>query len=242
MADVNLKAATADTDGPSADTEMLFGAADQSSATPKPYTYAGIKTWIKSWIVKGDVGLGNIANRRGYLSSTWIAPDGQIVGSGFTSNTQTRLVPFYIRAACTITDLAVNITTLSAGQNLQLALYASDATSGKPIGAALGTTPSVSTTSAGRVSGTLASPVAISTPGLYWLAIQISDAVAAVAGTTTSVFAAEIGDSTLGTLWSAGGIQFGLLLGSTFGTWPTYTGATGWSTSATVPAFLFKVQ
>jgi hypothetical protein len=49
MADVNLKVEVADNDGPSADTEMLFGGADQSAATPKPYTFAGIKTWIKSW-------------------------------------------------------------------------------------------------------------------------------------------------------------------------------------------------
>jgi hypothetical protein len=49
MADYDLKSITADTDGPSADTELLFGSPDQAAGTPKPYSFAGIKTWIKSW-------------------------------------------------------------------------------------------------------------------------------------------------------------------------------------------------
>jgi hypothetical protein len=40
----------------------LFGSPDQSAGTPKPYSFAGIKLWVKSWIAKGDVGLGNVTN------------------------------------------------------------------------------------------------------------------------------------------------------------------------------------
>ena len=62
MADYDLKVISPDTDGPSADTELLFGSSDQSSGTPKPYSFAGIKTWIQGWLTKAMVGLGNVAN------------------------------------------------------------------------------------------------------------------------------------------------------------------------------------
>lgn len=61
MADYDLKSITPAA-SIAADTEMVFGAADQTSGTPKPYQFSVIKTWIKSWIVKADVGLGNVSN------------------------------------------------------------------------------------------------------------------------------------------------------------------------------------
>lgn len=60
MADFNLASITTDTDGPSVDTEVLFGS--PAAGTPKPYSFAGIKTWIKAWIAKADVGLGSVDN------------------------------------------------------------------------------------------------------------------------------------------------------------------------------------
>lgn len=62
MADYDLKSITADTDGPSADTELLFGSPDQSSGTPKPYSFAGIKTWIAAWGLGGGAVKDSNAN------------------------------------------------------------------------------------------------------------------------------------------------------------------------------------
>jgi len=60
MADYDLSAIATDADGPAADTEVLFGS--PAAGTPKPYSFAGIKVWIKAWIAKADVGLGNVPN------------------------------------------------------------------------------------------------------------------------------------------------------------------------------------
>lgn len=54
MADFNAKTATPDTDGPADDNSVLFGADSQSAATPKIYTFAGIKAWIKTFLGIGD--------------------------------------------------------------------------------------------------------------------------------------------------------------------------------------------
>lgn len=61
MADYDLKSITPKA-SVAADTEFLFGAADQSSGTPIPYAFSIIKTWVKAWLAKGDVGLGNVDN------------------------------------------------------------------------------------------------------------------------------------------------------------------------------------
>lgn len=61
MADYDLKSITPKV-SVAADTEFLFGAADQSSGTPIPYAFSIIKTWVKGWIAKADVGLGNVDN------------------------------------------------------------------------------------------------------------------------------------------------------------------------------------
>lgn len=85
MADYDLKSISADTDGPSADTELLFGSPDQSSSTPKPYSFAGIKIWIKAFITAWKVyshasaapGVGN-DNTQGY----GVGSVGIITGTG----------------------------------------------------------------------------------------------------------------------------------------------------------------
>jgi hypothetical protein len=56
MADYDLKVISADADGPASDNSVLFGADDQSSATPKPYTFGGIKAWIAGLFAKKPVG------------------------------------------------------------------------------------------------------------------------------------------------------------------------------------------
>ncbi|KYK44546.1 hypothetical protein A1D31_14205 [Bradyrhizobium liaoningense] len=50
MADFNAKTATPDTDGPADDNSVLFGADGQAAATPKVYSFGGIKAWIKAFL------------------------------------------------------------------------------------------------------------------------------------------------------------------------------------------------
>lgn len=63
MADYDLKSITPDTSP--VDANIVFGADDQSTATPKPYTFAGIKSWIQSWLTPADAGVafGSPRNR-----------------------------------------------------------------------------------------------------------------------------------------------------------------------------------
>lgn len=161
MADYDLKSITADTDGPSADTELLFGSPDQSSGTPKPYSFAGIKTWIKAWIVKGDVGLGNVSNNAqltiannlsdvasaltsranlavskshpGYLTGKYYLPQSIFTGNSGTASASGRLqlVPFYVPRTVTIDRFFTRISTGSAG-NWQGGVYNASASTLMP--------------------------------------------------------------------------------------------------------------
>ncbi|WP_439392586.1 hypothetical protein ACRQ5Q_24500 [Bradyrhizobium sp. PMVTL-01] len=60
----DLKSTAADTDGPTDDNSVLFGADNQGAATPKPYSFGGIKAWIKSFLtghLPGETSNGNAA-------------------------------------------------------------------------------------------------------------------------------------------------------------------------------------
>lgn len=59
MADIDIKAAAS---GSIADAKLVFGADDQSAASPQVYAWSAVKTWVKAWIAKADVGLGNVDN------------------------------------------------------------------------------------------------------------------------------------------------------------------------------------
>jgi hypothetical protein len=231
MADWNAKTATPDGTIPD-DNAGLIGADSQSATTPSWYSFGTIKAWIKSWIVKADVGLGNVSNnaqfaiannlsegtpatmranlgnnqpvRMNYISGNWYLPDGQSPSSGINSNNLIRFVPFLPRKTVTVTDIGVSISTASAGQNLQLAIYAGNAATGKPTGNALSNTPDISTASTGRVSGTLGAAVTLTAGNLYFVAINMSDATAQVNSQSLSIqnyYATDIGDASLSTLW-----------------------------------------
>lgn len=119
MADYDLKSITADTDGPSADTELLFGSPDQSSGTPKPYSFAGIKTWIKSWIAASDVGLGYGSPRNRFYAYTDCI---QASGSTFTDHWATSYAgtgsqPFSVPSvAGTLGVITLNLGTTTTGR------------------------------------------------------------------------------------------------------------------------------
>lgn len=44
------------------DTDNVVGYRTAATGGEGRWTFAAIKTWIKAWLVKGDVGLGNVDN------------------------------------------------------------------------------------------------------------------------------------------------------------------------------------
>lgn len=163
--------------------------------------------------------------------------------TAFTTTT-TRYQPFYIGAAVTLSQLCVNVTTPDSAKHIQLSIYANGAAN-QPTGAPLVTTASLLTTTATQVCATAS--LAITTPGIYWMAAQADTTTALFSGTTVS--SADWGPSmvgvqtianlfasatTVGTTWST--------TGGTFGTWvtnPTITEAN--NSSAQMPYVVFKV-
>lgn len=131
MADYDLKAIASDDDGPSADTEILFGASDQITGTPKPYTFAGIKTWIKAWLVKGDVGLGNVDNTSDAskpVSTAQAAADSAVASAAANaSNLSSGTVPAARMPALTgdITTSAGAVATTLATVNANVGTFGS---------------------------------------------------------------------------------------------------------------------
>jgi hypothetical protein len=126
----------------------------------------------------------------GYVPGKWYpASAGAIAAAGGNPAAGTLyLVPFVVGGNITVDQLAATVTTLAAGGNLQLALYATDPLQVDRPGALLGTVSALSTAVATTVSGALAAPVAL-TPGVYWVGL-IADAsaagVCAVVGTNGS--------------------------------------------------------
>lgn len=150
MADYDLKSISPDTSY--VDGNFLFGADDQSTGTPKPYSSSGIKAWVQSWITKSDVALGNVTNnaqltisnnlsdlnnaktaranlgvsviRPIQLTAKYFIPPGMSVGSSTAASASGRLhlVPFIPRRTVTVDRFFVRVTTGSSG-NWQGGVY-----------------------------------------------------------------------------------------------------------------------
>lgn len=163
----------------------------------------------------------------GYVAGRyyWPAGPGNInVGAAIGSNT-IRLALIYIPQKITISELFQRITTASAGGNIQLGIYAADASTLLPSGLPLMTTGSISTTSAVAVNASVTS--AQLAAGWYWAAVMADNATVQVAGFTTSLVRGSswLGSATLASVTSAAtatNIAY-QLTGGTFGTWPNLT-------------------
>jgi hypothetical protein len=183
-----------------------------------------------------------------YIAGRWYYPNGII---GHTSASAAgidsiRLFPFFVHQKVTVSDLAIRISTLQAGQNMQAAIYANNVTTAKPTGNALSSTGNISTAGTGNISAALGANVQL-TPGLlYWLATNASHAgiVAAAINPNDNVMSIAHGTSTLNNIMaSSGSTMSGLSVAQTFGTWPDLTSAsfTELSNAATIPIVVFKV-
>ncbi|MFZ5713024.1 MAG: hypothetical protein ACOY3N_09310 [Bradyrhizobium sp.] len=194
-------------------------------ATTLHQTFAAVKTWIKSWIVKGDVGLGNVSNDAQLTIANNLSDVGSAVTSRanlgvsaffkayqsskyylfpFTSPTSSisvtanrlYLFPVMVPRSVTVSQLFARIGTGSSG-NFQAAFYASDGTTQMPTGTALASTASGSTTSGNTtVPVSLGANQSLTEGAIYWVAIMVDNASATFTGLGVATMAWLIGDST----------------------------------------------
>jgi hypothetical protein len=164
---------------------------------------------------------------------------GQVPGSN-----SIRLYPYFISDTLTIDQLALSVSTVSAGGFGQAAIYAADSVSQMPTAAALVSSASISTSTAGAFAGAV-TPRQF-TPALYWWASNCDNAVAIfLAGSSTATWVgAAIGSATLANAMSATGLVTGFSFPATFGTWPDLTSAslTELNTSQRIPVIGYHAQ
>jgi hypothetical protein len=153
--------------------------------------------------------------------------------------------PIWIDQPITISALGFKLGIASAANNAQVALYANDPTTMRPIGNAVCSTGNLSTTTIGFVSGAVS--VALSR-GIYWAAINMDNNVAQYGalgqnGIHSSTFVGASAEADLG---AAAAPQFGTVwsTASTFNTWPNnpaLTEAAQTNVNITSPILYFKV-
>lgn len=175
-----------------------------------------------------------------YVPGRWYLPRLRgLVGAGVALPANSiRFIPFEQPVPITVADLALRVTTLAAGGNVQAAIYAADPSTARPTGAALISTGNLSTAAATTVAGSLAASVTLQ-PGLYFMAVN-ADASAGGAAILQAMNAASVqaaslvGSGTVGNvLVGAASANLILTLAQTFGTWPDVTASTFVESAAT---------
>lgn len=137
-----------------------------------------------------------------YVSGNWYPAvlNSFLPAAGATiTNAITRLYPFQVRHAVSVTDLGARVTTISAAGNFRVGIYANDPATNKAT-VCLGSVGGLSTGTAAVVSGTLASAVSLS-PGAYWGALQCDNSTAVFQALSTAYGAVSVllGDAALAT-------------------------------------------
>jgi hypothetical protein len=225
---------------------LLVGDADQAaigalSPTNDDIIQRKAGVWTNRTIAQliSDLLAGGL-NHPGYVSGNWFWPFPRgtryAAGTALTAASG-RFLQFYIGRAVTISTLGVHITTLATSGNIQLAIYANDATTGRPTGSELAKTASISTTSTGVVNAAISGGNVTLQPGWYWMGINAD----ATAGGTAICKTLDAGEShmssTVGSATQAD-ISFGasnsteyVTTSLTYGTWGDLTSAT-WAIAA----------
>lgn len=149
-----------------------------------------------------------------------------------------RFLPFIAEESFTIGSLILGTTAASA--NAQIAIYASDATTHLPTGAALGSTASIVAATT-PVSAAMGGNVALVKGKLYYLVANLSANTSCTAALGSNgngnTLSNEIGDATAINVFS-----IGYTLAQTFATWPTVTSSTFVRVGGgTIPVMGYKV-
>jgi hypothetical protein len=185
-----------------------------------------------------------------YVAGNWVALS-SMGATGGANGGQTGWVkfsPFILRERCTISGLSINITTGSAGGNVQLALYSADSTL-LPTNL-IDHTGSLSTTNTGAVSGALGANQQVEA-GLYWAASQIDNMTAQYTTTHCAINSAvsllflAIGNPSLSSLFNGGNQNIGFIYANSFGTWPTpivHGNMAAWGNGSDIPTMAADIN
>lgn len=194
-------------------------------------TFAQTLTTAQQTQARENIGLGqNRADHPGYVSGNFYQGNGGVqvtTGAAIPANS-IRAIPFVIKARVTISQLATRISTVSAGGNIQVAVYANNPATGRPTGNALCATGNLSTAAVAAVAANLVGGNTVLEAGIYWFFVNSDNSVAACqAYAGASVLAGYlIGSSTLNNITTGGtSVTLALTLSQTFGTWPDVTAA-----------------
>lgn len=217
----NLTSATSPTASNDSTQGYAVGSLWQNSATGQIWIARSVAASAAVWTQI------ELSDHPGYIVGNWYIPAGvSVLTSGSAGGTNNiRMFPAYIKERITINALGVRISTLFSTGNVQAAIYANNPATGRPTGAVLASTASMSTTSAASVNAAVSVQLE---PGLYWFATCMDNATSALLAVSNmmgSGAAATIGSATQANVAGVGSLG-GLLVTGTFGTWPSMTSAT----------------
>lgn len=199
----------------------------------------------------GPAGPAGITGAGATSPSVWYLPWGMTsAAAGSAPNaTTTYCTPGWVNnlsptgsGSGTLNGLATRITTLGTS-NIQLAIYANDATATpyRP-GTLVASTASIVDTATGAVSGTVSASITGS--ALYWFCEQANDAtvrfLAKAAAAPDLSLSYLVGSPTLGTALGSTAVNGGVSTPGTFGTWPSLHGSAWADIGALAPIVAFS--
>jgi len=163
----------------------------------------------------------------GYIAGNWYMPMYSSSATGIALPIDSiRCLPFVLLQPVTITNLGLRVTTGAAG-NIKCAIYANNAATGRPTGAALASTANMSSASAAMVSAAIAETSVTLQPGIYWQCVWVDTNNAIVCRTQTAAVGMTpqlIGSATEATINNATTSSiFTIACAKTYGAWPNMT-------------------
>lgn len=168
--------------------------------------------------------------------------NGVIAGAAVGANTA-RGILWPVKERVTISELGVRVTTAQAGQNIQLAVYASDPSTLMPTGTPIANTANMSVAATGPLMGALGANTTLE-PGLYWLFI-LGDAATAVFTiyVANTMMAVTLGGTPAQVMSNAATAMSYVAWNMTAGSWADLTGVapTAYGNSTAYAAITFTV-
>lgn len=166
-----------------------------------------------------------------YRSGVWYHAllSGNPIGGAAMATDTIHLVWHPLDTPITVSDFGARLTTAAAGGNIKLGAYANNPATGRPTGAPLAETASISTASAVNVSDDITGANVTLYPPGFWAAFWQDNNTSAVQVVTRDAFndaAKRIGGAQADISNNTNRGGFLLTAPATFGSWPDLTSAT----------------
>lgn len=222
---VNLNAAADPTASNDSTQGYAIGSLWQNANTGRFWIARSVTASAASWTMLEP------SDHPGYIAGNWYAPFGYLTTqtSGTMPVNNMRCYPGFVKERLSISSLGGRVIANQAGANVQFAVYANAAATGRPTGAVLASTASISAATAASVSGAASGQLNI---GLNWFCSNVDTANVTFTSQTTSttgLMGQIIGSATQANVFNGGsGTLVGVSFAQTFGTWPDAT-ALAWT-------------